>query len=115
MKRPLCQTCNLNLAAINYHSNGKTRYRKLCDICLRKGKKLKPVPAWYKAGFRKKPVCDKCGFRAKYPDRQMSVFYLDGNLKNNNEFNLKTVCLNCRVELQQSGSAWRESPITPDF
>lgn len=115
MKRPLCQSCNLNFAAVNYHSNGKTRYRKLCESCLRKGKKIKSVPAWYKAGYRKKPVCDKCGFRSKYPEQQMSVFHLDGNLKNVGEFNLKTVCLNCRVELHQSNSLWRESPIIPDF
>ena len=115
MKRPLCQSCNLNPAAVNYHSNGKTRYRRQCDSCLRKGKKIKLVPAWYKAGYRKKNVCDKCGFRARYLDKQMSVFHLDGNLKNIGEFNLKTVCLNCRVEIHQSGSVWRESPITPDF
>ena len=107
MKRPLCQLCNMDPAAINYHSNGKTRYRKLCDSCLQKGKKIKAVPAWYKAGYRKKLVCDKCGFRTKYPDKQMAVFYLDGNLKNNNEFNLKSVCLNCRVELNQTGSTWK--------
>ena len=115
MTRPLCQTCNLNVCAINYHSNDKVRYRRQCESCLKKSKKIKQVPAWYRTGYRKKTACEKCGFRARYPDRQMTVFYLDGNLKNNNEFNLKTVCLNCRVELQQSGSAWRESPIIPDF
>ena len=115
MSRPLCQACNLNLAAINYHSNDKTRYRKLCDSCLRKGKKIKRVPTWYKAGYRKKAICDRCNFRARHIEHQMTVFHLDGNLRNNNEFNLKTVCLNCRVELQQSDSAWRESPIIPDF
>ena len=115
MKRPLCQSCNLNLCAINYHSNGKTRYRRQCDSCLRKGKKLKLVPTWYKAGYRKKLLCDRCGFIAKYPELQMSVFYVDGNLKNNSELNLKSVCLNCRIELHQSNSAWRESSIKPDF
>lgn len=115
MTRPLCSSCNSNLCAVNYHSNGKIRYRKLCDSCLRKGKKSKQVPAWYKAGYRKKAVCDRCGFRARYPEPQMSVFHLDGNLKNTNEFNLKSICLNCRVELQLSGSVWRESPIIPDF
>ena len=115
MTRPLCPSCNSNLCAVNYHSNGKIRYRKLCDSCSRKGKKLKQVPAWYKAGYRKKAVCDRCGFRAKFPEPQMSVFHLDGNLKNTNEFNLKSICLNCRIELQLSGSVWRESPIKPDF
>jgi hypothetical protein len=102
--------------AINCHRNDKVYYRKVCDVCARAGKKLKPTPpAWYKSGYRKKPVCEKCGFRSKYTERQMSVFYVDGNMKNNTAPNLKSVCLNCRVELAQSRSGWREAPLTPDF
>ncbi len=116
MSRPLCPTCNQRPVAVNYHSNGITRYRKVCDVCARAGKKIKPVPpAWYKAGYRKKPVCEKCGFRAKYPEKQMAVFYVDGNMKNNTALNLKSVCLNCRVELAHSNSPWRAAPLTPDF
>jgi hypothetical protein len=29
--------------------------------------------------------------------------------------NLKTVCLNCRIEIANSKLPWKESPITPDF
>ncbi len=114
--RPYCSICNQNLAAINYISNGKTRYRKTCYYCNKKGKKTKTqVPAWFKAGYRKRSVCDKCGFVSKLPEKQISVFYVDGNLKNNNTVNLKSVCLNCRVEISQSKGAWKQSPITPDF
>lgn len=115
MSRSICPTCNQNLVAINRYVNDKLYYRKQCDSCLRKGKKLKTVPAWVKAGYRKKAVCEKCGYRAKFPEKQMSVYYVDGNLKNNIVFNLKTVCLNCRVEIAHSKLPWKESPITPDF
>ena len=115
MNRPLCPVCNSNPVAVNCYNNGRVYYRKICDACARAGKKLKVVPSWFKAGYRKKPICDKCGFRAKYADKQMSVFYTDGNLRNNNLLNLKSVCLNCRVELANSRLPWKEAPITPDF
>lgn len=116
MLRPICPICNQNEVAINYRSNGQTRYRKICSACDRKGKRLKPVPPlWYKSGYRKKAVCDKCGYHAKYPAKQMSVFHVDGNLRNTNAFNLKSVCLNCRVEILEGKLPWKEAPLTPDF
>lgn len=116
MQRPICAVCNMNPAAINYLKEDQYHYRKLCDSCIRKGKKLKPVPpAWFKSGYRKKNICEKCGYRGKFPDKQMTVYYIDGNLKNNSILNLKTVCLNCRVEIAISKLPWKESPITPDF
>jgi hypothetical protein len=116
MTRPVCSTCNQRPVAINYRSGDRVRYRKICDVCARAGKQLKPnLPAWFKAGYKKKAVCDKCGFRAKYPAKQMSVFYVDGNLRNNSAINLKSVCLNCRVELANSRLPWKEAPLTPDF
>jgi hypothetical protein len=45
----------------------------------------------------------------------MTVFHLDGNLRNTDSINLKTVCLNCRVEVSASKLPWRESTIIPDF
>lgn len=114
--RPTCLLCHQNPVAINYTSNGKIRYRKVCNSCSRKGKKLKPVPpSWFKSGYRKKPGCEKCGYRAKFPEKQLTVFHLDGNLRNTDSINLKTVCLNCRVEVSASKLPWRESPIIPDF
>jgi hypothetical protein len=115
MTRSICPTCNQNFVAINRYVGDKVYYRKQCDTCLRKGKKIQTVPAWYKSGYRKKAVCEKCGYRAKFPEKQMSVYHVDGNLKNINQFNLKTVCLNCRVEIANSRLQWKESAITPDF
>lgn len=116
MQRPICPLCNQNEVAINYRSNEQVRYRKICGACDRKGKVLRPVPpAWFKAGYRKKAVCEKCGYKAKYPDKQMAVFHVDGNLRNTSSLNLKSVCLNCRVELAHSKLPWKEAPLTPDF
>lgn len=115
MNRPLCAVCNQSFAAVNYVKEGRHHYRKLCDGCIRKGKKYKAVPSWYKAGYRKQAVCDKCGFRAKFPDKQMAVYHVDGNLKNVNSLNLKSVCLNCRVELAASRLPWKPANIIPDF
>jgi hypothetical protein len=116
MQRPTCLACNQNPSAINYVINGRYHFRRMCDSCIRKGKKLKPVPpAWFRSGYRKKIVCEKCGYRAKFPEKQMTVFHLDGNLRNTDSINLKTVCLNCRVEVSASKLPWRESTIIPDF
>jgi hypothetical protein len=101
--------------AINYRRGDITHYRSQCDICIRLGKKLRPKnPGWLRSGYTKKQACEKCGFKAKYPE-QLGVFYIDGNLKNNNWLNLKTVCLNCRQEVHKSRLPWRESPLKPDF
>lgn len=115
MNRPLCPVCHSKPVAINCHRAGKVYYRSVCDACARAGKKHKIIPAWFKAGYRKKNVCEKCGYKAKYPDKQMTVYHVDGNLKNANPLNLKSICLNCRVELAHSRLPWKDAPLTPDF
>jgi len=116
MIRPVCQSCKQNPSAVNYVKDGKHHYRRLCSSCSRKGNKLKPIPpAWFKAGYRKRTVCDHCGWKAKYPDKQMTVFHVDGNLRNNSQFNLKSICLNCRVEIGLSKLPWQEAEVKPDF
>lgn len=113
--RPMCPTCNARLVAINCKKNDITYYRKQCDSCLRKGKKLKPKPpAWALSGYKKKPHCEKCGFVAKHQE-QLQVFYVDGKLNNNNWANLKTICANCAVEVNKSKLPWKPGPILPDF
>lgn len=115
LTRNLCPLCHYNLVAVNYVRNGVTHYRNSCSACIRKGRKLKPdSPAWVKAGYKKKPACEKCGFKFKLLE-QSNVFYVDGNLKNNNHFNLKTVCLNCQQEIYKSKLSWKPAAIVPDF
>lgn len=114
-KRNLCPTCLENPVAINYVRDGVTHYRSKCSSCIRKGRKLKPQPPlWAKTGYKKLDRCELCNFKAKTP-RQLFVFHIDGNLKNVNWHNLKTVCANCRIELDASKAPWRAAPIVPDF
>ena len=115
LERNLCPICRNNPVAVNYIRDGVRHYRNSCSACARKGRKLKKEPpAWHRAGYKKKPACERCGFKFKLPD-QSNVFYVDGNLKNNNDFNLKTVCLNCTQEVYKSRVSWKASPLVPDF
>lgn len=115
--RKLCPTCNFSRpVGVNRIIGDKIYYRKQCDHCLRNKKKLKPMaPSWFKSGYRKKEKCEKCGFKAKYPEDQLRVFYLDGNLRNNNWSNLKTLCLNCQQEVHKMKLPWKPADLVPDF
>jgi len=115
--RGICLICQKNPQAVNYrNSAGITHYRSLCAACIRKGKKIKPAaPGWFKSGYRKKERCEKCNFKSRFPDQQLCVFYVDGNLRNNNWTNLKTICLNCQVEVYKSKLPWLPADIVPDF
>jgi hypothetical protein len=114
-KRNLCPRCFEFPVAINYKRDGKTHYRSMCISCIRKGKKLKPQPAaWMKSGYKKPERCELCNFKAK-TEKQLFVFHIDGNLKNTNWHNLKTVCANCRIELDNGKLPWKQSTIQPDF
>lgn len=113
--RELCPACNKNPVAVNYIRKEKTHYRNVCSSCARKGKKIKSKPPmWYQAGFRKKPTCDRCAFKAE-TDAQLLVYHLDGDLNNNNRLNLKTVCLNCRPIVTKLSLPWVQAKIIPDF
>ena len=65
-------------------------------------------------GYKKKPVCEKCGFKAKY-QTQLFVYHVDGDLNNAKQHNLKTVCANCQVEIAREGLGWRQGDLVPDF
>lgn len=116
LPRSLCKICNLRPVAVNYKDiYGVIHYRSTCSVCNRERKKLRPqVPQWFRLGYRKKPTCDRCGFKFKLLD-QSNVFHLDGNLKNNDWTNLRTICLNCTAEIYKSKLPWKVSPIVPDF
>ncbi len=115
MKRPICKTCNKNLCAVNYIRNGKTYYRSICDECGKKKVKKKPTtPSWQKAGYKKKPTCDVCGFRSLFSS-QMMVYHIDGNLENNQFVNLRTVCLNCVEIIKRKEVTWRRGDLEVDY
>lgn len=114
-KRSLCVACGKKPAAVNYKRNNKTYYRSRCDSCIRKKfKKVAPKPGWIKAGYRKKVACEKCGFNAKYKE-QLFVYYVDGNLNNNHQLNLKTICANCQYEIAKEGLGWAQGDLIPDY
>jgi len=110
--RPLCK-CGQRPAAINYYKNGKTYYRKLCEVCLKYGKPV-GIPRWKQAGYTKKDTCEKCGFKSKHPE-QFNVFHMDGVLTNCRPSNLKTICANCQRLVQKEGSRWKQGDLLPDF
>ena len=113
--RPICPNCERNPCAINCYHNEKVYYRKMCNACLRKNKKLtRKKPRWELKGYKKKPTCERCGFQARHT-AQLTVFHVDGKLNNNDTTNLKTVCLNCVVEIKRSDLPWRRGEIEPDL
>lgn len=114
--RKLCPKCNQHPVAINYIRNEKTYYRGLCGYCSKKGKKVKhQPPQWYRSGYRKKPQCERCSFKADMPGDQLLVYHVDGNLHNNDRSNLKTICLNCRPAVYKSRLPWRPAEVVQDF
>ena len=115
IKRPICKECNRNCSAINYIRNGKTYYRSICDSCgKKKTKKKSGRHQWEKAGYKKKPHCDLCGFKSLYPS-QMTVFYIDGDLKNASFNNLRTICLNCIEVVKRKEITWKRGDLTVDY
>lgn len=115
LKRCLCPVCRENPVAINYIRNGVTHYRNKCASCIRKNKNQRlPPPGWVRSGYKKKANCELCNFKFELAS-QSNVYYIDGNLKNNNWVNLKTICLNCQQKIYAMGVGWRAGPIVPDF
>ena len=113
--RPICLSCNQRPRAIAYYRNGIVQYRRLCEYCIKKGRKEKPpVPRWQTAGYKKKNQCDRCGFRSKY-SAQLLVYHIDGNLHNTLLRNLKTVCLNCAAAIKREDVTWSPGDLEPDL
>jgi len=115
LSRPICKECNRNPRAINYVRNGVTHYRSICDTCGNKKIKKKPQrPNWEKSGYKKKAVCDICGFKSLYPT-QMTVFHIDGDLKNTHLNNLRTICLNCIEVVKRKEVTWKRGDLQVDY
>lgn len=113
--RPICPVCNQRPRAVAYHRNDKIYYRAKCSVCIRKKRKLPPQkPRWELNGYKKKAVCDRCGFKARYA-AQLRVFHVDGNLNNGSLRNLKTICLNCQVDVDKADLIWRPGDLEPDL
>ena len=113
--RPICKECNKNFRAVNYIKEGVTHYRSICDDCGKKKSKVKSKQSsWEKAGYKKKPVCDICGFRSIYPS-QLTVFHIDGDLRNANFTNLRSICLNCVEVVKRKEVTWKRGDLQVDY
>jgi hypothetical protein len=110
--RSLCKTCREKPCAVNYHKNKKTYYRQECDSCARGSTPTKP--RWYQSGYRKKDVCEKCGYKSPHQE-VFRVFHIDGNLDNCRPTNLKTICCNCIQILSKEGVTWRQGDLIADY
>ena len=114
LARPMCAECKQRPRLIAYHKYGRIYYRSKCLRCFRLSKKQKPpVPRWTQAGYKKKMVCDRCGFRSRWA-AQLLVFHVDGNLNNNKVGNLKTICQNCVIDVAKSDLPWRLGDLESD-
>ena len=113
--RPFCKICGTQPRAVAYHKYDRVYYRSMCTACQRRGRKYKaPVPRWQLDGYKKKPACDKCGFKARYTT-QLFVFHIDGDLNNSSQRNLRTVCMNCSIEVKRGDVTWRRGDLEPDL
>lgn len=113
--RPLCKVCGKNPRAPAYYRNGNRYYRSRCSSCRSKNKNLPaPVPKWKKAGYNKKATCDLCGFRSSYGS-QIVVYHIDGNLNNNELFNLRSICLCCVEVVKRRYLTWRPGDLEVDY
>tara|TARA_B100000575_G_C23019908_1_gene587310 strand:- start:312 stop:668 length:357 start_codon:yes stop_codon:yes gene_type:complete len=113
--RQLCVRCKSRPAAFNYKKGDKTYYRKMCDKCIRlsKGKGIGGTSSWQSSGYKKKSICEKCGYKAKH-SAQMDVFHIDGNLRNSSWNNLKTICANCQRLMSTEQFKWKQGDLMPD-
>ena len=112
--RPICKVCNQRPRAVAYHKYDRVYYRSRCDHCIRRDRTARPQePGWRRAGYEKKKTCDRCRFRARYQG-QLMVYYVDGDLRNNDLRNLRTICQNCAVEVTRLDLPWRPGGLEPD-
>ena len=103
----LCIKCKKRPQTVNYRRGNKTYYRKVCFTCMKANEKNAKLPAQLlaRSGYQKKTKCDRCGFTARHKE-QMSIAYLDGSNLNVSRGNLRSVCSNCKIEMERLGSNW---------
>jgi len=115
MKRPLCRSCRNKPRAYGYRKGTKIYWRSLCDTCIRQRKQQNTggAPRWQLSGYKKKPRCELCGFRAVVRE-QLDVYHVDGNKNNVTTYNLKTVCANCQRLKSTQDLGWSIGDLEAD-
>lgn len=114
--RPDCPTCKQRPVSVNYYNyKGIPYFRSECSYCCRKKRDAKNAlkDPLRKSGYKKKLVCDRCGFKARLPE-QIDVYYRDGDRQNVSPANLRSHCANCMAELKVNPGAGRND-LLADF
>ena len=96
--RPLCVNCKSKPRAYAYKKAKK---------------KIGGITALQRSGYRKKSKCELCGFKAQ-TQLQLDVLFIDGNLRNTNNINLKTVCANCQRLSSIKRLGWKIGDLVAD-
>ena len=113
--RPMCMECKAKPRAYAYKKKDRIYWRRLCDTCNRKKsqKRIGGITPLQRSGNKKRRKCELCGFKAQ-DQSQLDVFFVDGNLRNVNETNLKTVCANCQRLGGVRRLGWRVGDLIAD-
>ena len=113
--RPLCKECKSKPRAYAYKKGTKIYWRSLCDTCNRKraGKRVGGITPLQRSGYKKRKKCELCGFKAEQSS-QLDVLFVDGNMRNTNALNLKTVCANCQRLGSIKRLGWRVGDLIAD-
>ena len=113
--RPMCMECKAKPRAYAYKKKDRIYWRRLCDTCNRKKsqKRIGGITPLQRSGYKKRRKCELCGFKAQ-DQSQLDVFFVDGNLCNVNETNLKTVCANCQRLGGVRRLGWRVGDLIAD-
>jgi hypothetical protein len=94
--RPFCTKCNIALAKPNGKSkHGFKKWHKYCSSCANAAYNPKNGHL-----LNKHNCCEECGF-VPVDMCQLDIMYVDGNKKNKEKSNIKTVCANCNRLLQK--------------
>ena len=70
-------------------------------------------PNWTRGEYKKKTICDLCGFRSILPT-QTTVFHIDGYLENIKLNNLRSICLNCVEVVKKKEVKWKRGDLLVD-
>ena len=113
--RPLCKVCGKSPRAPAYYRNNKRYFRSRCSSCIRNNKNEKSQePLWKLSGYKKKIICDLCGFRSVYSS-QIIIYHIDGNLKNCAFTNLRSICLCCVEVIKRKQITWKIGGLEVDY
>ena len=85
MQRTKCSCGNL-VEKSHTKACGTPVYRDICRTC--RGR--------YRYGIQKGNKCEECGFIPEVM-AQLEIDHIDGNNKNNDKENLRTLCCNCHA------------------